>query len=209
MWERELKPPENTKKSLSNSIAPYVGAWVETCYIQSRLPKIGDCSLRGSVNWNYNWKGITSCAANRSLRGSVSWNSKSALALALSCWSLPTWERELKLEVRIFRMFCEKSLPPWERELKHRDVSSYYDSKLNCFLRGSVSWNFNDQKSTSVRWIAPYVGAWVETDKTNLTNQRRLIAPCMGAWIETQFAQMRYCSNILSLPAWERELKEV
>ena len=31
----------------------------------------------------------------------------------------PTWERELKLEVRIFRMFCEKSLPPWERELKH------------------------------------------------------------------------------------------
>ena len=82
-------------------------------------------------------------------------------------------------------MDYHKSLPPWERELK--PGADKREELMNSrSLRGSVSWNpYRAVVYGRAHHIAPYVGAWVETDKTNLINQRRAIAPSMGAWIET------------------------
>ena len=33
--------------------------------------------------------------------------------------------------------------------------------------------------------VAPYVGAWIETDVTYRQNEVKLVAPYVGAWIET------------------------
>jgi len=33
--------------------------------------------------------------------------------------------------------------------------------------------------------VAPRVGAWIETDKTELETAYKLVAPRVGAWIET------------------------
>ena len=37
MWVRGLKPLLPTKEKTLNSVAPYVGAWIETCMLQARL----------------------------------------------------------------------------------------------------------------------------------------------------------------------------
>ena len=35
--------------------------------------------------------------------------------------------------------------------------------------------------------VAPYMGAWIETDLSNLSTDDMVVAPYMGAWIETTF----------------------
>ena len=35
------------------------------------------------------------------------------------------------------------------------------------------------------RWVAPYVGAWIETFTLDTTCQKLEVAPYVGAWIET------------------------
>ena len=37
----------------------------------------------------------------------------------------------------------------------------------------------------SGKWVAPYVGAWIETDLSLLMNIEKAVAPYVGAWIET------------------------
>ena len=39
-------------------------------------------------------------------------------------------------------------------------------------------------RDTSYR-VAPYVGAWIETDILKLSLKRSKVAPYVGAWIET------------------------
>ena len=36
--------------------------------------------------------------------------------------------------------------------------------------------------------VAPYVGAWIETESENEPNNSRKVAPYVGAWIETFLA---------------------
>lgn len=106
-------------------------------------------------------------------------------------------------------MDYHKSLPPWERELK--PGADKREELMNSrSLRGSVSWNpYRAVVYGRAHHIAPYVGAWIEMLSVGETLMSYCIAPCMGAWIETQFAQMLYCSSILSLPVRERELKRL
>lgn len=126
-------------------------------------------------------------------------------------------------------MDYHKSLPPWERELK--PGADKREELMNSrSLRGSVSWNpYRAVVYGRAHHIAPYVGAWIEMLSVGETLMSYCIAPCMGAWIETcvsynisikeeiaprmgawietQFAQLLYCSSILSLPVRELELK--
>ncbi len=39
--------------------------------------------------------------------------------------------------------------------------------------------------------VAPYVGAWIETDETSRQPRQRTVAPYVGAWIET----LKYTGN--------------
>ena len=54
--------------------------------------------------------------------------------------------------------------------------------------------------------VAPYVGAWIETLLTSVTQQRQLVAPYVGAWIETP--QIPHFGRAqTSHPTWVRGLK--
>ena len=77
--------------------------------------------------------------------------------------SLPTWERGLKLPHLISKITICMSLPTWERGLKHHGVGCY----------------------VSELYVAPHVGAWIETFYRNRKHNKNVVAPHVGAWIET------------------------
>ena len=54
--------------------------------------------------------------------------------------------------------------------------------------------------------VAPYVGAWIETEVARQTLVARLVAPYVGAWIETKKV-MNVSRRSLSHPMWVRGLK--
>ena len=54
--------------------------------------------------------------------------------------------------------------------------------------------------------VAPCVGAWIETPVQGCESRYVHVAPCVGAWIETIHLRYEY-SIRWSLPAWERGLK--
>ena len=55
-----------------------------------------------------------------------------------------------------------KSHPTWVRGLKHDVLASDWQT-----------------------FVAPYVGAWIETSTARLASLSALVAPYVGAWIET------------------------
>ena len=54
--------------------------------------------------------------------------------------------------------------------------------------------------------VAPYVGAWIETETKRRGFRGNPVAPYVGAWIETVMTIYRI-SNALSHPTWVRGLK--
>ena len=58
-----------------------------------------------------------------------------------------------------------------------------------------------------VALVAPYVGAWIETNPANICRQNTFVAPYVGAWIETNTEEY---NKVLaeSHPTWVRGLKQ-
>ena len=56
--------------------------------------------------------------------------------------------------------------------------------------------------------VAPYMGAWIETQIYAAVNGTVDVAPYMGAWIETPMASHTK-PKARSLPTWGRGLKRV
>ena len=56
--------------------------------------------------------------------------------------------------------------------------------------------------------VAPYVGAWIETSYKSLSESLLKVAPYVGAWIETSKRRCRHRSKT-SHPMWVRGLKPV
>ena len=54
--------------------------------------------------------------------------------------------------------------------------------------------------------VAPYVGAWIETLNSSTVGPSAHVAPYVGAWIETA-ASVVSLPNVLSHPMWVRGLK--
>ena len=54
--------------------------------------------------------------------------------------------------------------------------------------------------------VAPYVGAWIETDLPTFVPLNSLVAPYVGAWIETQWS-VYLAVDGESHPTWVRGLK--
>ena len=55
--------------------------------------------------------------------------------------------------------------------------------------------------------VAPYVGAWIETDNDVLSALSSIVAPYVGAWIETdEISQLN--KKYKSHPTWVRGLKQ-
>ena len=54
--------------------------------------------------------------------------------------------------------------------------------------------------------VAPFVGAWIETNAQSTAGRMYNVAPFVGAWIETTIPAVQNAA-IKSLPSWERGLK--
>ena len=83
-------------------------------------------------------------------------------SLLLNMQSHPTWVRGLKLIQLGDCIFIFLSHPTWVRGLK--------------LLPSQIS---------TQCLVAPYVGAWIETQLHRLAHQKAQVAPYVGAWIET------------------------
>ena len=84
----------------------------------------------------------------------------------------------------MLELLTSSSLPAWERGLKLFEVG-----KFGCDF-----------------FVAPRVGAWIETVFKKRCHGIRYVAPRVGAWIETSETDM-VMECVWSLPAWERGLK--
>ncbi len=99
--------------------------------------------------------------------------------------SLPSWGRGLKLVCRIWSWQTTGSLPSWGRGLKH----------------------FEQTRHNQIGYVAPFVGAWIETSSLGHVSCRRdQVAPFVGAWIETILCD-NFEDKFASLPSWGRGLK--
>ena len=98
--------------------------------------------------------------------------------------SLPTRERGLKLVKGITASGPASSLPTRERGLKRSGLKGYYSGIA----------------------VAPYAGAWIETNSAIIEVSCGEVAPYAGAWIETNNAYKGKWS-FWSLPTRERGLK--
>ena len=55
-----------------------------------------------------------------------------------------------------------------------------------------------------VIYVAPLVGAWIETVHSDITLLSRIVAPLVGAWIETHYALRTDCVDAVAplVGAW-------
>ena len=53
-------------------------------------------------------------------------------------------------------------------------------------------------------YVAPRVGAWIETADLNLKGEQAKVAPRVGAWIETEFKSARVSNSLVAprVGAW-------
>ncbi len=58
-------------------------------------------------------------------------------------------------------------------------------------------------------FVAPYMGAWIETFLNLHQDCEYVVAPYMGAWIETGLNQSTDLTKVLSHPIWVRGLKPI
>ena len=161
------------------------------------------------MDWNFNKISLMASRSRRTLRGCVDWNSDECTATGWKDKSHPTWVRGLKQKIGV--------LP--SRGSRSRT------------LRGCVDWNLLKEIIIIIWGVAPYVGAWIETDTTTsgmtaiirshptwvrglkrkvvgICIAEGVIAPYVGAWIETDVITYSVRNNE-SHPTWVRGLKLV
>ena len=112
--------------------------------------------------------------------------------------------RGLKLILDSSGSLHVESHPTWVRGLKHAGSS-------NCCWRYKVApyvgaWieTFNTSISNEANRVAPYVGAWIETQIYCNLIVRTFVAPYVGAWIETLLKAQRWCTILVApyVGAW-------
>ena len=62
------------------------------------------------------------------------------------------------------------------------------------------------KENEKVTYVAPHVGAWIETLNTTICGLMKRVAPHVGAWIETYRMPSRRI-HTMSHPMWVRGLK--
>ena len=93
--------------------------------------------------------------------------------------------RGLKHNLGLEHYFYSKSHPTWVRGLKRTD-DYYMVSKLYVApYVGAWIETYNPSSVKNHVSVAPYVGAWIETKELVFKNPAHGVAPYVGAWIET------------------------
>ena len=86
------------------------------------------------------------------------------------------------------------SLPAWERGLKQLAVTGrrsdiYVAPCVGAWIETSTIFS-----RLMLKAVAPCVGAWIETAGYKPGNMAAFVAPCVGAWIETFITSILYCN---------------
>ena len=100
------------------------------------------------------------------------------------CRSHPVWVRGLKLPYALAVDECNASHPVWVRGLKRTQFSDF----------------------ALPEYVAPRVGAWIETFHLSCDGKDKTVAPRVGAWIETEMTKS-ISRTRQSHPVWVRGLK--
>ena len=98
--------------------------------------------------------------------------------------SLPTWERGLKPVTLIVAISYHWSLPTWERGLKLPLLSGAAPPWVAPHVGAWIETELFI-RSAKGSTVAPHVGAWIETVNSSNVAGRKWVAPHVGAWIET------------------------
>ena len=98
------------------------------------------------------------------------------------------------------------SHPTWVRGLKRIKYEDVYDDRFVAPYVGAWIETIHRLTSRSNTCVAPYVGAWIETRRVLAFDQNNPVAPYVGAWIETSaLEQLNVAPE--SHPTWVRGLK--
>ena len=95
----------------------------------------------------------------------------------------------------------------WVRGLKHQlrkgeKITLYVAPHVGAWIETQV---FGSTRGHSK--VAPHVGAWIETTVTKISSSTQCVAPHVGAWIET-LNQDAFYHPKSSHPMWVRGLKQ-
>ena len=195
MWVRGLKQKHDRWGEKKNTVAPYVGAWIETknsyqdntfaeshpmwvrglkrITIISHIRRLGR-TLCGCVDWNLHQSRLSS-----HLRSHPMW----VRGLKLQYFSLaelgevshPMWVRGLKPHLRAHRRRLRWSHPMWVRGLKlHSSATPLRRSGSHPMWVRVLKLNLRAHRRR-LGCVAPYVGAWIETPSDSLPS---VPSPC-------------------------------
>ena len=206
MWECGLKHPTVCAFWFQKTVTPYVGVWIETLVRPTRMSSwksllMWECGLKqgrrhiagwlqghslcGSVDWNIETTAGFEAAVSHSLCGSVDWNRSNGQRVWESPWSLLMWECGLKLNADGTLLVKKKSLLMWECGLKHSSWRKWCRLWRHS-LCGSVDWNSRLTMNWNHKEVTPYVGVWIETQRTVSCGYPKKVTPYVGVWIETE-----------------------
>ena len=183
-WVRGLKPCSSDILQDDSVVAPLVGAWIETERRSTRPARSLSRTPRGCVDWNRYVHSTEHSEFCRTPRGCVDWNSDTTPYFYINEVSHPSWVRGLKRKTHsmpnwmksrtprgcvdwntiryLIFLWLKKSHPSWVRGLK-LSVVWLYESRICRTPRGCVDWNSIRFAKICLSWVAPLVGAWIET----------------------------------------------
>ena len=150
-------------------VAPYVGAWIETCACYQRSSREHVAPYVGAwIETLYPFPRASPPLVAPYVGAWIETASK-AVRPFWRIWSHPTWVRGLKHRNRLQRESRRESHPTWVRGLKHL---------LN-------------PKRCKISYVAPYVGAWIETIRRWTHDWLRQSHP---TWVRGLKRLRLYCS---------------
>ena len=120
--------------------------------------------------------------------------------------SHPSWVRGLKHLIEKKRQQYPQSHPSWVRGLKLDRINLYMQRTYVAPLVGAWIETIGSGDLNYDMSVAPLVGAWIETLLLSLMQQKASVAPLVGAWIETLLKESLQPA-IESHPSWVRGLK--
>ena len=166
-------------------VAPLVGAWIETADKEGLRGALGRRTPRGCVDWNSGMVDDYIEKLSRTPRGCVDWNRYPFYRICKRRTSHPSWVRGLKHRLSLKPRHKVESHPSWVRGLKLEELGAYSSCILShpSWVRGlkliaayrlppcsksHPSWvrglkHFHLVKVGYECYVAPLVGAWIET----------------------------------------------
>ncbi len=185
VWARGLKPSLLVGFCWYTTVAPRVGAWIETA----------------------NWKSCPRVARVAPRVGA--WIETSILHnVTIGNRSRPVWARGLKRWIDAFRSAECQSRPVWARGLKHHGGGKQYNPSVVAPRVGAwieTSWRPSLVKLRSS--VAPRVGAWIETTNLDYRLEYRPSRPVWARGLKLGQDYQQY-NRLLSRPVWARGLKQ-